>query len=59
MGYRFGDFLDDVVKPVTGIWDSLNPLNKIIAGVQNIAGSLGTPLMIGGAAVLVIVLLKK
>lgn len=59
MGYRFGDFLDDVVKPVTGIMDSMNPLNKIIAGVQNIAGSLGMPLMIGGAAVLVIVLLKK
>jgi len=56
MGYRFGDFIDDVVKPVQSVW--LAPFQNLLGGVSNIASSMSMPLMIGGAVVLLI-LLKK
>ena len=59
MGYRFGDFLDDVVKPGVGIFNSMNPLNNLMAGLGNIASSMSMPLMLGGAAVLIILVSKK
>ena len=57
MGYRFTDFLDDVVKPVQSVW--MAPFQNLLGGVSNIASSMSAPLMIGGCAVLAIVLLKK
>jgi len=57
MGYRFGDFIDDVVKPVQNVW--MAPFQGLLGGVSNIASSMSAPLMIGGCAVLAIVLLKK
>ena len=57
MVYRFGDFLDDVVSPVTDIFTS--PFKNIMSSLSGIASSMSAPLMIGGAAVLAIVLLKK
>ena len=59
MGYRFGDFIDDVVAPSVGVWNSLNPLNNLMAGLGNIASSMSMPLMLGGAAVLIILVSKK
>ena len=59
MGYRFSDFIDDAVKPVTGVISDLNPLNGIFDTVKSLGSSLSMPLVIGGGAVLVIMLLKK
>ena len=59
MGYRFSDFINDAVKPVTGVMNDLNPMNQIFDTIKNLGSSLSMPLVIGGGAVLVIMLLKK
>jgi hypothetical protein len=59
MGYRFSDFINDAVKPVTSTLNDLNPLNGILDTVKSLGSSLSMPLVIGGGAVLVILLLKK
>ena len=59
MGYRFGDFINDAVRPVVDISNELNPFNKILTTITTLGSSLAMPLVIGGGAVLVILLLKK
>jgi hypothetical protein len=59
MGYRFSDFINDAVRPVADVANELNPMNKILATVTSLGSSLSMPLVIGGGAVLVIMLLKK
>jgi hypothetical protein len=59
MGYRFSDFINDAVKPVTSTLNDLNPLNGILDTVKSLGSSLSMPLVIGGGAILVIMLLKK
>jgi hypothetical protein len=56
MGYRFGDFIGDVVSPITDVFTS--PLKNIMGSFSNIASSLSLPLLVGGAAVLLIVIKK-
>ena len=40
MGYRFSDFINDAVKPVTGVISDLNPLNGIFDTVKSLGSSL-------------------
>ena len=60
MGYRFSDFIGDVVKPTTEVFTS--PFQSIFqtgaSTISSLGQSLSLPLLIGGAAVLLIVLKK-
>ena len=59
MGYRFSDFINDAVKPVVGVVNDLSPMNRIMETITSLGASLSMPLVIGGGAVLVILILKK
>ena len=56
MGYRFTDFLGDVVTPLQDVW--LAPFRNILGTVSSLGSSLSMPLMIGGGVVLLIMLKK-
>ena len=60
MGYSFGDFMQDITLPEQIFMGTVSSVAKTAGStVQSVASSLSLPLMIGGGAILLIMLNKK